>query len=221
MRSLRAYVPAAILLLGCALTFRTRLQAAVPLARPLSEVLANVDGYTVQDQVISDREQRIAGMSNYVARAYMRDTVIGFTTLVSYYDRQTKGKTIHSPRNCLPGAGWEVVSGGSHPLLVNGETRTVNRFVLRNGPASALAYYWYQGRGRVTANEYLVKWNLLRDAALAGRTEEALVRIVVPLPPQSTANGDDTRRLADADEMAKAMAARLVVAVDDVLPRLN
>ena len=41
--------------------------------------------------------------------------------------------------------------------------------------------YWYQGRGRIQANEYLVKWNLLRDAALRQRSEEALVRIVVPI----------------------------------------
>jgi hypothetical protein len=42
-------------------------------------------------------------------------------------------------------------------------------------------YYWYQGRGRVAASEYQVKWELLRDAALRARTEEAMVRIVVPL----------------------------------------
>lgn len=221
MRNLRPYVPAVILLIGCALTMRTRLQAAVPLARPLSGVLSTVDGYTVKDQVISQQEQRVAGMTNYVARAYMRDSVVGFTTLVSYYDRQTKGKTIHSPRNCLPGAGWEVVSGGTQELLVAGVPRMVNRYELRNGPARALAYYWYQGRGRVTANEYLVKWNLLRDAALAGRTEEALVRIVVPLPPNKAPAGNDAERLAAADETARFMAARLVVAVTDVLPRLD
>ena len=34
-------------------------------------------------------------------------------TFVSYYERQTQGKTIHSPRNCLPGAGWEVLTPGT------------------------------------------------------------------------------------------------------------
>jgi hypothetical protein len=41
--------------------------------------------------------------------------------------------------------------------------------------------YWYQGRGRVESNEYAVKWNLLRDAAVRQRSDEALVRVVVPV----------------------------------------
>ena len=50
-------------------------------------------------------------MSDYVARVYARDSVMLFSTLVSYYERQSQGKTIHSPRNCLPGAGWEILRG--------------------------------------------------------------------------------------------------------------
>ena len=51
----------------------------------------------------------MAGMNDYAARSYWRDSTIAFTTLVTYYERQTKGRTIHSPRNCLPGAGWDGV----------------------------------------------------------------------------------------------------------------
>jgi hypothetical protein len=47
--------------------------------------------------------------------------------------------------------------------------------------ARAVVYYWYQGRGRVEANEYMVKWDLVRDAVLRRRTDEALVRLVFPV----------------------------------------
>ena len=57
----------------------------------------------------------------------------------------------------------------------------MNKYVLANQGAYAAVYYWYQGRGRIESNEYTVKYNLMHDAALYGRTEEALVRIVVPL----------------------------------------
>jgi hypothetical protein len=86
-----------------------------------------------------------------------------------------------------------------------------------------MVYYWYQGRGRVEANEYRVKWNLLRDAAMHGRTEEALVRIVVPiLVPQGENGRADTPAMlavrAQADSMASQMTRQLVPQVDAALP---
>jgi EpsI family protein len=123
-----------------------------------------------------------------------------------------QGKTIHSPRNCLPGAGWEILEG--HTATVTSATgpHSVNRYLLKNGLAHAVVYYWYQGRGRVVANEYTVKLNLLRDAAIKGHTEEALVRIVVPVDATPAAQ-------ARADELGLRMAARLMDEVDQALPR--
>jgi len=208
-------VPVVILGLGCALLWNAHSQAAVPIAGPLQSVMSDVPGMASVDQSISDQERRVAGMTDYVARVYRRDSVVAFTTFVSYYDRQTQGKTIHSPRNCLPGAGWEIVSGG--PLLIpaGATTYTVNRYVLKNGRATAIAYYWYQGRGRVTANEYRVKWNLLRDAAIHGRTEEALARVVVPV------HTDQAEDLQAADAQAGEVIRRMIPEVGRVMPTIS
>lgn len=210
---LRAYMPGLVLLAGCVLLFQgTREQVAVPLAGPLDRILARVDGYQVQDQRVSDDERKVAGMSDYVARLYMRDTTIAFTTYVGYYDRQMQGKTIHSPRNCLPGAGWEVLESRTATVTSATGPHVVNRYLLKNGTLHAVVYYWYQGRGRVVANEYTVKLNLLRDAALKGHTEEALVRIVVPIEATPAAE-------ARADELGLRMASRLMDEVEVALPR--
>ena len=72
-------------------------------------------------------------------------------------------------------------SGVRTVALPGGDSARVNRYLLANKGAQALVYYWYEGRGRVEPSEYRVKWNLIRDAARYGRTEEALVRIVVPV----------------------------------------
>ena len=181
MRNWRDFVPAAVLVLGCGFMWQTHTQRRVVLPAPLRTALPTVAGYRVEDQKISAEEQQVAGMSDYVARVYLRDSIAVFSTLVTYYESQAQGKTIHSPRNCLPGAGWEILRAGKREIAVDGVRYTLNQYILKKGPATALAYYWYQGRGRVVASEYRVKWNLLRDAALVGHTEEALVRIVVPL----------------------------------------
>jgi EpsI family protein len=130
---------------------------------------------------------------------------------VGYYDQQTQGKTIHSPKNCLPGSGWEALNQSTSTLQTSAGTETVNRYLLQNKQQRALVFYWYQGRGRVAANEYRVKWELLRDSALRGRSEEALVRIVVYLNPQTTE--------AQANAWASRVATDLIPAVSRVLPR--
>lgn len=220
MLNMKVYAPALILAAGYLLVSSARGQKAVPLAAPIQSVLPSVDGYRMTDQKVPDEERRIAGMTNYIARAYTRDSVVAFTTLVSYYDRQTRGKSIHSPRNCLPGAGWEVLSGGTETVSANGTNYVINRYMLKNRAAQAVVYYWYQGRGRVVASEYAVKWNLLRDAAFRGDTEEALVRVVVPI--RSSGEGGARRAeasVAEASSLGKVIAQRLIGEVNRILPR--
>ena len=96
----------------------------------------------------------------------------------------------------------------------------MNRVLLANKTVRAMVYYWYQGRGRIASSEYGVKWDLLRDAALYGRTEEALVRIVVPVnDPVMGAGTIDDAAVREADAMAMRVAAELAPAVDRVMPR--
>lgn len=221
MKTSLKYLPALILLCGCLFVWNARSQSAIQLVAPLTTVMASLPGYRVTDQQLSAEEQRIAGMSDYVARVYWRDSLPMFSTFVSYYERQTQGKTIHSPRNCLPGAGWQVMSAGREDVIIDGKVQTLNRYLIKNGAASAVVFYWYQGRGRIVANEYRVKWNLLRDAAIAGHSEEALVRVVVPIHPSraSAESATERQRVAEASSLGLAISAQLTREVGRVLPR--
>lgn len=208
----RRWAPGGMLAVGCLLLLSVNRQHTMPLARPLGEIPRSLLGREALDRTISEAEQRVAGMDDYLLRWYVvpGDSVADFSTYVGYYERQSQGETIHSPKNCLPGAGWEVLEAGDRPVDVAGAPVTVNRYLLSNAGERALVYYWYQGRGRVAANEYRVKWDLLRDSALRGRSEEALVRIVVPLTGRMP--------LARADSVAAAAAGELIPAVHGVLP---
>lgn len=210
---LRAYTPALILTLGCLLLLHgTQKQVSLPPTGPMSSILPHVDGYSTLDQTVPLAERKVSGVNHYVARAYLRpDSTVAFETYVGYYDRQTQGKSIHSPKNCLPGAGWEILRAETATIVGAGGPQVVNRDVLKNGPQEAVVYYWYQGRGRVVASEYTVKWNLLRDAALTGHTEETLVRLVVPV-----GGPDSTEALAE--QLGMRIAPRLMNAVQRILP---
>jgi EpsI family protein len=206
-----AYLPGAVLAAGCLLVaIGSHSQQALPLRAPLSGLPAQFESYRGRDEKISADEQRVAGMSAYVLRSYTSDSTTAFTVYVGYYERQVQGRTIHSPKNCLPGAGWEAVSAAEQTLATTTGPVRVNRYLLVNKQQRALVYYWYQGRGRVEANEYRVKLQLLRDSALRGRSDEALVRVVVPLR-----TGADEQA---ASELGARVSSSLIPRVAEVLP---
>jgi EpsI family protein len=221
MADVLKFAPAALLGAGILLISGLREQLRVPPRAPMREIQISAPGYAkVQDVVVKAEEQRIAGMDDYVMRAFEKDSLDQFSVYVGYYTYQVQGKTIHSPKNCLPGAGWEQISWTLLPVTVAGKTYPVNRYLLGNEGRQALVYYWYQGRGRAEASEYVVKWNLLVDAAVHRRTEEALVRIVVPVNLFGVRPGSPElqARYAHADSLAAGVARQLGPQVDRVLP---
>ena len=213
----RRWLPVPVLLAGVLLVTGTvKPQRAMPLRAPLAETIPLVlAGWYGHDLEISDAERQVAGMSSFVLRYYTpesqpparRGGSRDFSVYVGYYDRQYQGKTIHSPKNCLPGGGWEPLTSSQQRIETPLGVVPVSRYLIGNGPAKAVVLYWYQGRGRIAANEYLVKWDLLRDQALLGRSDEALVRIIVPV----------TTSEADAYRQAVRVAKELVTGVDRAL----
>lgn len=211
---LRVWAPGALLTIAAILIVGIDAQRSMTLRESLAvTVPGELLGFAGSDVEIPANEVRVAGMSQYLARNYhptaAGDAGPGWVQIyVGYYESQTQGRTIHSPKNCLPGSGWQPLASRVVRLDTPAGAVPVNRYLLRRKDEAAVVLYWYQGRGRVEANEYRVKWNLLRDAALRHRTEEALVRIVVPV----------TGSEEEAFALAARMATTLVPAVGRALP---
>jgi EpsI family protein len=225
----RRWVPFGVLLVGTFLILGAGRQESHPLQGPLGgAVPMELAGYEGQDDWISDAEAEVAGFSNYLFRQYFAPStqpvdslgtaqqetnespIPWFTLYVGFYETQAEGKTIHSPKNCLPGAGWEALSSEPVEVRLGDRTETVNQYLIQNGDQRSLALYWYQGRGRVAHNEYRVKWNLLVDAALRHRSDEALVRIIVPVMDG---------REEEATELAVSVAQRVLPNLERALPQ--
>jgi EpsI family protein len=220
MNRYTTFLPALALLSGVVLVSGIREQYRMPPVAPMSSIPTTINGAGSYEQPVPEEEKKIAGMSDYTRRVYGKDTLnYDFSLYVGYYDRQVQGKSIHSPKNCLPGGGWETMVNERIPLpgTIPG---TINRVIIGNNGVRGLVYYWYQGRGRVESNEFRVKWDLLRDAALYGRTEEALVRIIVPIQPgpKGTMPSADDEYVKAADVIARRAAEQIAPMVAKVLP---
>lgn len=132
---------------------------------------------------LADDIVAVLGVDDYVHRNYVSASGLPVNLYAGYYNSQRQGDTIHSPQNCLPGAGWRPVSYATITLPIGARQVPVNQYVIQKGLAKQVVLYWYQGRGRVVANEYKNKALLMWDAATLHRTNGGLVRVIVPVTP--------------------------------------
>jgi EpsI family protein len=94
-------------------------------------------------------------------------------------------------------------------IVVNGGPLQVNRTLIELGDQRQLVYYWFQQRGRIINNEFVVKWYLFWDALTRHRTDGAMIRLITPLPVSSS-EADADRRLTDFASRVAPMLPRFV-----------
>jgi EpsI family protein len=157
--------------------------AEAPVSRePLSALPLAVGEWSGHDAPpLADDVLGQLGVDDYVNREYVNAAGLPVGLYVGYYASQRQGDTIHSPQNCLPGAGWQPVETGVADLSLGERSVRVNRFLIQKGLDRQVVLYWYQGRGRVIANEYRNKALLMLDAARIHRTNGGLVRVIAPV----------------------------------------
>jgi len=114
---------------------------------------------------------------------------------VAYYARQDLNNSIHSPSNCIPAGGWQVMESSSlHiPAGTGHGPLDVTRMRIQRGGSSALIYYWFNERGRDLTNQYAAKWYLLLDAITMDRSDGSLIRLVTPVDPKEPTDSADRR----------------------------
>jgi EpsI family protein len=151
----------------------------------------------VEDPPIEDDVLKVLGVDDYLSRAYYKPDGAAVGLYIGFYASQRQGDTIHSPLNCLPGAGWEAVSQGRLRIAdARGQDMEVNRYVVRKGLDRQLVLYWYQSHGRVVASEYASRLYLINDAIRLNRTDGSMVRVIAPIRADAEDGGASAERLA-------------------------
>jgi len=175
--------------------------AGTPLAVEFSQFPATLgDGRwsMIREDQLSPSEAQVLRADRVLLRAY-RSPGSGSAPLhllIAYFESQGHGRAPHSPKNCLPGSGFEPVESS---IIRIGES-PVNRYVLARDESRLLMLYWYQSSRRAIASEYQAKLFLVRDALLHQRTETAIVRISVPLQ-----NAADVKTEQEAIDFVRAV----------------
>jgi EpsI family protein len=174
-----------------ALTALSAAREPESLARPLDTLPREIGSWSGADNPALDRAtESVLKASSYLSRKY-RDGDKWLDFFTAFYALQSAGETMHSPRNCLPGSGWEVWKYDTVDVPVNGGSVTINRYGVRNGASRMLVLYWYQTSDRVVASDYYAKVCLIWDAVTKSRTSGSIVRLALPDQPWATEAGID------------------------------
>jgi len=195
-----------LLIVGLLLSFGLRVwlvaTPVIPNRQPFASFPYHLGQWELAYQgSIPTRLEPVLGADDYTVRLYRNPGGESAELFAAYYDVQHAGEAMHSPKNCLGGAGWEPIQSGRVRLGVDatGQPAVVNSFVIEKDGQRSVVLYWYQVQGRVIASEYWIRAYSVWAAVRNRRRDGALVRVSVPI----SAGSDGTKELNTAVDLAR------------------
>ena len=159
---------------------------STPLPSPLKDFPKVFGSWTMHDEGAVDAETlAILRADDTMTRDY-RGPEGDANLFIAYFKTQRQGQSPHSPKNCLPGSGYQPSESGRIDVPVAGGSININRYVVSRGEDESVVMYWYQSQGRVIADEFAAKFYLIADSIRHHRSDTSLVRVVVPVTEHMT-----------------------------------
>ena len=126
---------------------------------------------------------KILGVEDYILANYRKSKTESVNLYVGFYQSQKEGDIIHSPKNCMPGAGWNIKKTSIETVQLNshGPEVKIIKLLLQKGASQQVVLYWFQSRGRIIASEYMQKIWLVVDSVIKQRTDGSFVRLISPV----------------------------------------
>jgi EpsI family protein len=189
----------------------------VPPSRPLSEFPLNIGARSATDVPLDQETLDVLGKGDFLSRAYIASpgsrpadpgNLVPIGLFIGYFPTQRTGQSIHSPQNCLPGAGWTFQSSGVAAFTdATGKNYSVGEYLISNGSSTQEVLYWYQIHGRSIANDYMAKLYTMEDSIRYARTDAALVRIITAVGPGEERPDARQRAIGFAEQITPMLPA--------------
>lgn len=196
LKSRSARILSMVLIAQAALFYGFSRAEKIPSHKPLAAfAIPDSSWHMVEDVQLDKDTLDVLKADDIMSRVYQNQKTGEMATLfVAFFETQRTGKAPHSPKNCLPGAGWVPSQSGVVDISVPGQPKPieVNRYVVARGQNQSVVLYWYQARNRVIASEYSAKLFTVADAIRYDRSDTSLVRVVVGAPEGNTQAAMDT-----------------------------
>src|ERR1700730_2313193 len=214
LSSWQRFVPVVLLLAATAFALNARGgKEVLPPHEGLSAFPMQMVEWHGRELELTPATLEVLGPGQFLSRDYQRSPLEAPVNLfLAFFPSQRTSDTIHSPKNCLPGAGWAPIESGRISLRrPDGSSILVNRYLIGKGSSTDVVLYWYQAHGRVTPSEYWAKIFLATDAIRLNRTDGALVRVVTPI--------EQSEGETKAQERAVSFSEQILSKLDAYIPK--
>jgi EpsI family protein len=135
-----------------------------------------------QEYFFSDQTYELLKADASTLRRYANDEGKELYLFVSYFKSQKYGSQIHSPKNCLPGSGWKILTREKSRIKgASGSDLLVNRLLISDSRSKEVMYYWFQTRSGLVTSELGLKLDLVLNSLKRAPTDAAFIRINLPL----------------------------------------
>ena len=180
--------------------------------KPFSTFPKQIGQWTGEEYHFEERIYKILGVDDYVLGDYRTLDGRQVNLYIGFYQSQREGDLIHSPKHCMPGAGWNIVHTSLEEITIPGtnpaKIKTI-KLILQKGSQKQIVVYWFQSRGRIIASEYMQKIYLVVDSIIRHRTDGSFVRLIT-----SVENGDEDK----AVNTLKDFAVQLMPILNEYIP---
>ena len=174
----------------------------IPERRTFSGVPEEFNGWSISVLPIDPSVAEVLGADDSIVANLRSPEGDDFNLYFAYLNAQRDGRSWHSPRQCIPGGGWKIVSQKTVDAKAgDGRNFSYNRLIIENGDYRQLVYYWYDQRGRKVANEFVMKFWLIVDAVTRKRSDGAMIRLLTPI--------GDGMTVEDADKKLQGLVGRV------------
>ncbi|SDB57978.1 EpsI family protein [Desulfonatronum thiosulfatophilum] len=149
-----------------------------PINKPFHQFPTHhADWKMVSSYDFSDNVMEILKPTDILNRTYIRKGERPVDLHIGYYDGGKGTGVIHSPKHCLPGGGWQVISSERLTMTIGTENVNMVQAVYQLGETREVFLYWFQTRDRSLNNEYSLKLAEVTGSLLHGRRDTAFIRI--------------------------------------------
>lgn len=180
--------------------------------KPFSTFPKQIGEWTGQEYHFEAEIYNILGVDDSFSGEYRTSDGRQVQFYIGFYQSQRQGDLIHSPKHCMPGAGWNIIKTHIEELIIPntnpGKIESI-KLVLQKGAQKQVVLYWFQSRGRIINSEYKQKIYLVIDSIVRHRTDGSFVRLITPV-----SNDDEDNAL----NTLKDFALQLVPILNEYIP---
>ena len=153
--------------------------------KPFDSFPMNIGKWNGTTSRFDEKIYDILGVDDSVLASYQSDNGEAVELYVGFYQSQKEGDLIHSPKNCMPGSGWNILKSSIETVdtVKDGKAETIDviKLILGKGSEKQVMLYWFQSRGRIISSEYMEKIWLVIDSITKHRTDGSFVRLISPV----------------------------------------